>query len=332
MFESHPGTLDGSLVADTPRGRRLLGAHELAQTGRAEGDPLPLDLIDPDPRNPRAKLVEIDALAESIKDFGLLQAVLVRPVGERFQVVAGHRRLAAYAKLREMEPLDPRWRAIPAAIRTMDDDRAYLALITAQAHSAQWKPREQAAALEVLALGGLTLREIGERLHRTESWASKRLRVFSDAVLSGYVQTGRLSPGVADVIVSVRDPDERRALADRAAAESWTQDQAQAEVRRRTLDVQVRDLGRRARELVDLLSQVEGRAIGVEVFRDLWTLHGRVEVLASQARGAQPHVPTIEEAERAAGVTEAAKARAEARRVETARRARAAQRAQRRPR
>jgi ParB family chromosome partitioning protein len=281
------------------RNNRLLTDQELAESGPAEAVRIPIDLIDPNPRNPRAQMVELDALAENLKTFGLLQPVTVRRQGERYELVGGHRRLAAFAMLKAREPLELQWRTIPAVVRAFDDDDSYLALISSQVHSKSWKPREEAAALERLVVAGRNLRQIGESLNRTESWASKRLRVYADAVLSGYVQTGRLATGVAEELLTVVDVETRKELADRAVAEKWSQDQARGQVRALRLDKQLADLRRRARELVDLLSAVDPRRIPIDTTRDLWTLHGRIEVLA---RGA-PTVPTIAEAEAAAGVT-----------------------------
>lgn len=279
---------------------QLLSPHELAERGPAEAVRLPLELIDPSPRNPRAKLNEIDLLADSIRTFGLLQPITVRRAdGERYEVIGGHRRLAAFGLLREREPHEVQWRTIPSVVRTADDDQAELMLIASQVQIAAWKPREEAAALERLVQAGMTLKQVGTAVHRTERWASKRLRVYADPVLSGYVQTGKLPTGVADVLVAVKDVDERRDLAERAAAEGWSQVQAQSELRKRTLGVQLRDIARRAAELADILSSVDPQNLPSGATKDLWLLHGRIEVLA---RAGQPVIPSIEAAQRAAGV------------------------------
>jgi len=305
-------------VTDSPEaGRGLLTDQELAESGPPEAVRIPLELIDPNPNNPRAQLVELEALAENIRTFVLLQPVTVRRHGERYELLGGHRRFAAFGLLKEREPVDVRWRTIPAVVRTFDDEASYLALISGQVHNRGWKPREEAAALERLVVAGRNLKQIGEALNRTESWASKRLWVYSDPVLSGYVQSGKLLTGVAEELLVIRDLDVKRDLAERAAAEQWSQPQARGQVRSLALNRELGSLARRARELVDLLSIVDGRSISVETFADLWTLHGRVEILAAQARGEAPKLPTIEEAEAAAGVTERQKARAEQQRRET---------------
>lgn len=282
-----------------PRSLRLLEPNELAEIGPSPTRSLPLDLIDPSPRNPRVTLDEVDVLADNIATFGLLQPITVRPIGDRYELIGGHRRTAALKLLREREPHNPSWRVVDALIRVADDERANLMRISAQVHSRAWKPREEAAALEQLVLSGMTLKQVGQALNRTESWASKRLRVYADSVLSGYVQTGRLNTGVADVLVSVKDPAVRRDLAEQAAAEGWSQIQAQRAMRKLTLDSQLREVARRAAELAEILSSIDPKRLPTSATRDLWVLHGRIEVLA---RGGTPKIPTIEQAQRVAGV------------------------------
>jgi ParB family chromosome partitioning protein len=280
----------------------LLEAADLAEIGPPEAVRLPLDLVDPNPQNPRRDLVEVDALADNIKAFGLLQPVTVRRQGERYQLLGGHRRRAAFALLREREPHEVQWRSIPAVVRTSDDDdRDYLRLISSQVHVLGWRPREEAAALERLVVAGRTPTQVGEALHRSKAWASKRLRVYADAVLSGYVQTGQLATGVAEELLPILDTETRKAFADRAASEQWSQDQARGEVRALRLDKQLRDIARRTRELLGVLSAIEAARLPSGAARDLWALHGRIEQLAL---GQRPKFPSLDAARKAAGVSE----------------------------
>lgn len=285
--------------AVSERRPRRLEPGELAEEGPPEAVRLPLELVDPNPANPRRDMVEIEALADNIHEFGLLQPVSVRKIGERYELLGGHRRRAAIELLHEREPHDVQWRTIPAVIRRADDERAFLMLLSNQIHTRNWRPREEAAALERLAISGLNLKQIGERLHRVESWVSKRLRVYADAVLSGYVQTGKLATTVAEELLSIKDAAVRQAFAERAIRDSWSQSQARAEVKKLSLDRSLRDIGRSARELLDLLSSVDPQRIPIEAARDLWTLHGRIEVLSDRR---PQRIPTIAEAEKVARV------------------------------
>jgi ParB/RepB/Spo0J family partition protein len=288
--------LPGRLVTEGKT--RLLEPHELAEQGPPEAVRLPIELVDENPRNPRRELAEIDALAENIRVFGLLQPVTVRRQGERYELLGGHRRRAAFALLREQEPHEVKWRTIPAVVRTADDESSYLMLISGQVHNRAWKPREEAAALERLAEVH-TLRQIGDMVHRGESWVSKRLRIYADSVLSGYVQSGRLAAGVAEELLLVDDIEVKTTFAQRAADESWTQDQARAEARALKLDKQLRHIARQARGLLSVLSGIDPTRLPPSATRDLWSLRGRIEQLAT---GQQPVFPTIEAAQRAANI------------------------------
>jgi ParB family chromosome partitioning protein len=292
---SQPGS-SSYVTAPTANGRHLTD-NQLAESGPAEAVRIPLDLVDANPNNPRGALTEIGELADNVRTFGLLQPITVRRAGARYELLAGHRRRAAFLILREQHPADVQWRTIPAVVRSADDDESYLMLLSAQIHSKQWRPREEAAALERLA-ETRTLRDVGALVNRSEGWVSKRLRVYADSVLSGYVQSGKLPTSVAEELLQVSDVALRRDMADQAAAAGWSKDQARGAVRRLRIDAQLRDLGRRVTEMLAILSAIEPRAIPIETARDLAVLRGRIDVMA---RGG-PMLPTIAEAERKAGI------------------------------
>jgi ParB/RepB/Spo0J family partition protein len=304
-------------VTDTPDSRRLLTDQELAESGPAEAIPIPIGLVDANAANPREHLPEIDVLAASIVEFGLMQPILVRRSGERYEVISGHRRRAAYLWLREQQPFETRWLAIPAVVRTEDDeDRALRMLISSQLDTRAWRPREEASMLERLMVSYRSLKRVGEALHRTESWASKRLRIYADSVLSAYVQSGRLLPGVAEELLPVLNPELRKEFAERAVAEGWSQEQARSRVRALRAVTRLADLDKKVLELVDVLSSVNRSQITIGNFRNLQVLRGRIESLEAEARGEAPKMPSIAEAERAAGVTERQKTRAERERLD----------------
>jgi ParB family chromosome partitioning protein len=279
----------------------LLEPNELAEQGPPEAVRIPLDLVDTNPQNPRRDLRDVEALADNIRSFGLLQPVTVRRMGERYELLGGHRRRAAFLALRERYPHEVQWRTIPAVIRSADDDdRAFLMLLSSQLHNTNWRAREEASALERLVLGGRTLQQVGHELHRSEGWVSRRLRVYADDVLSGYVQTGRLPAATAEELLPVLDIGLRRELADRAAEESWTQDKARGEVRSLRPDRQITEVARRARELLDLLSVVDPARLPQGATKDLWTLQRRIVTIGKGG----PTIPSIEQARQVAGVPE----------------------------
>lgn len=292
---------------------RLLDPGALAELGPPEAVRLPINLVDENPNNPRKALTEVAELAESIREFGLLQPITVRrhsvnsPSGVssahdvhdvRYELLGGHRRRAAFLLLAEAEPFNVAWRTIPAVIKTFDDSMAYLALLAGQLHSKSWQPREEAAALESLA-STRTLPEVGALVHKSAVWVSHRLRVYNDSVLSAYVQTGRLSMSVADELRLVADASTRRELAERAVAEEWERGTARSEVRKLKASRMISQIGRLSRDLLEALALVQPAQLPPETTATLWKVRGRIVALG---RGA-PVLPTIAAAEQAAGVS-----------------------------
>jgi hypothetical protein len=106
----------GPLILDcTTRG--LLSAMLQRPTEPNGGlTPLPLSALQPSPRNPRRRLDGVAELAESIREYGLLQPIVVRSVDEGYQVVAGHRRLEAVRALG--------WDTVPAVVQAVDEAHA----------------------------------------------------------------------------------------------------------------------------------------------------------------------------------------------------------------
>jgi ParB family chromosome partitioning protein len=191
---------------------------------------IPLAQIDPSPRNPRQRL-DVDELAASIRAYGLLQPIVVRRAGVRYELVAGHRRLVALQALATMEPAEARWREVEAVVRHANEDQAYLLTLTENLQRSDLAPREEAAALEVLVRQeGWSVRRVAEVIHRDPLYVSRRLRVFDDPILAGPVLANRMPVSTAEIFL--RAPREQRAqLVDRALAEGWTQGQARRAVR-----------------------------------------------------------------------------------------------------
>jgi ParB family chromosome partitioning protein len=195
---------------------------------------VPVDLVDPDPRNPRQRL-DVDELAASIAAYGLLQPVVVREVGARYQLVAGHRRLAAIKRLAEQQPEDERWREVDAVLRWVDEDQSYLLTLTENLQREDLSPREEAAGLEVLVRReGWSVRRIAEAIHRQPMYVSRRLRVFDDPVLAGPVLANDLPVSTAEELLTA-PAEERAELVAEAVACRWGQADARRAVKARRI-------------------------------------------------------------------------------------------------
>jgi ParB family chromosome partitioning protein len=221
-------------VAEPSRGmgRGLAALLTPSTTSGGAGDrdlrQLPVDLIGPNPRQPRKEFDEASlvALAGSLGDRGVLQPVLVRPsAGGTYELIAGERRWRA-AQLAGLE-------TIPALVRIQDDAQSLeLALIENMARE-DLNPIEEARACALLVEElGLTREEIGRRVGRSRVAVSNLLRLLDlpDDALDLLAQ-GELTEGHGRAILMAQGHDERRRLARLAVAEGWNVRRTEAEAR-----------------------------------------------------------------------------------------------------
>ena len=240
------------------------------------GDPhpelreIPLELIAPNPRQPRREFDEqaLLALADSLKERGVLQPVLLRPVaGGTYELIAGERRWRAAA----IAGFD----AVPALVRPHDDAESLeLALIENMARE-DLNPVEEARACSLLVEElGLTREDVGRRVGRSRVAVSNLLRILDlpDDVLD-MLSDGTLTEGHGRAVLMASDHADRRRLARAAVAEGWTVRHTENEAR--AAEGRSEPAVRRARGGPDLhpdqveaavrLGDALGRALGADV-------------------------------------------------------------------
>ena len=127
---------------------------------------------------------EIETLASSIREHGLLQPILIRPLDHGFEIVAGHRRFQACKSLR--------WRFIPCKIREMSDKQAYEIQLTENIQRKSMDPIEEAEAFRryVMDFGWGGVSELAKKISRSEEYVSHRLQLLKlpDSVKEQIVQ------------------------------------------------------------------------------------------------------------------------------------------------
>jgi len=209
-------------VADRPKGmgRGLAAILSVAPSDEPEElRQLPVELIAPNPRQPRTAFEDeaLVGLADSIRERGILQPVLVRPlVGGRYELIAGERRWRAA----RMAGLD----AIPAVVRC-DDDAASLelALIENMARE-ELNPIDEARACAALVEElGLSREDVGLRVGRSRVAVSNLIRLLElpDDALE-LVERGALTEGHGRALLLAADHGDRRRLARAAAEAGWS--------------------------------------------------------------------------------------------------------------
>ena len=177
---------------------------------------LPTDAISANPRQPRTVFDEdaLQELVESIQEVGLLQPIVVRPLGSgRFELVMGERR----------------WRAsqsaglatIPAIVRETEDHELLRDALLENLHRAQLNPLEEAAAYQQLLEDfGCTQDELSGRIKRSRPQISNTMRLLRlPPTVQRRVAAGVLSAGHARALLAVDDPAHQERLAQRIVAE-----------------------------------------------------------------------------------------------------------------
>src|SRR4051812_42247510 len=168
---------------------------------------LPVELISPNPRQPRQSFGDeaLLALAESVRERGLIQPVLVRPrAGGTYELIAGERRWRA-AQLAGLE-------TVPAVVRDHEDRESLeLALIENKARE-DLNPVEEARACALLVEElGLTREDVGRRVGRSRVAVSNLLRLLDlpDEALE-MLARGDLTEGHGRAILMAGNHDDRR--------------------------------------------------------------------------------------------------------------------------
>jgi ParB family chromosome partitioning protein len=180
---------------------------------------LPVVSIQPNPNQPRVHFDE-ESLAElsaSIREIGVLQPILVRPLpGGTYQLIAGERRWRAARRAGLA--------AIPAIIRSTDDLGTVEKALVENLHRQDLTPLEEAAAYQQLSEDfALTHEQIAARVGKSRSAITNTLRLMSlPASIQHLLADGRLSAGHAKALLSSPDRALQEQLAKLAAVENWS--------------------------------------------------------------------------------------------------------------
>ncbi len=187
---------------------------------------LPVDEIRPNPDQPRRRFdpSELERLAQSLREHGLLQPVVVRRGAAGYELVVGERRWRA-ARLAKL----PTIRAVVADVAA--PDRLELALVeNVQRHDLN--PVELALAFRGLADNGWTQDEIGRRVGFDRSSIANYLRLLDlSPEMQQDLEASRFQMGHAKALLGVNDPARRRSLRDRIVRDQLTVRQSEAAAR-----------------------------------------------------------------------------------------------------
>ena len=197
---------------------RGLGA--LIPTGQSAYREVPLSAVEVNPLQPRQHFdaAALEALADSIRQIGVLQPIVVRETGivGQFEIIAGERRWRATRSA----GLD----TIPVVVRAVDDESSLTHALIENVHRADLNPLEEAAAYRQLIDDfGVTHDELGRRMGRSRAAVTNSLRLLSLPLsVQRYLMDGELSAGHARALLGCDDLIELEVLAERAVDEGWS--------------------------------------------------------------------------------------------------------------
>lgn len=190
------------------------GATRGPSTGRLLS--LPVASIEPSSYQPRRHFDDegLMALAESVRELGVLQPVLVREVeGDRYELIAGERRWRAARRAGLV--------VMPAIVRKVDDQRSLEEAVVENLHRADLNALEEAAAYrQLIDEFGLTQDDVARRVGRSRSAVANTLRLFQlPTQVQRLVATGVLSAGHARALLAYPEPAVQTAVAVRVVEE-----------------------------------------------------------------------------------------------------------------
>lgn len=213
----------GDLIRPTAEPDAVPDAAELTHPASPHAAPegsyfaeIPVDAIRPNPKQPRTVFDEdeLAELVESIREVGLLQPVVVRPLGDdHYELVMGERRLRATKAAGHS--------VIPAIVRQTEEHDLLRDALLENLHRAQLNPLEEAAAYQqMLDDFGCTQEELARRIKRSRPQISNTIRLLRlPAPVQRRVAAGVLSAGHARALLMVEDPVAQERLAQRIVAE-----------------------------------------------------------------------------------------------------------------
>ncbi|MBX3293234.1 MAG: ParB/RepB/Spo0J family partition protein [Acidobacteria bacterium] len=199
-------------MARQPLGRGLnaLLGEASAPAAESKTTEIDIDLIEPNPDQPRSRFADdaLEELAQSIRSNGIVQPIVVRQVGTRYQIVAGERRWRAAQKAE--------LRRVPVAVREVSDEKLLELALIENIQRQELNPIEEASAYRKLIDNiGLTQEAVAERVGRSRTSITTAMRLLKlPATIQKDLENGMLSAGHGRALLLTDDPDVQRSVAD----------------------------------------------------------------------------------------------------------------------
>jgi len=201
--QPHSTTASGAAAAPAP-------AREATLPGPLQLD---IDLIEPSPYQPRTRFREeaLDELARSIQSSGIIQPLVVRPIGSRFQLIAGERRWRAAQRAGLTK--------VSVIVRQVPDELALEMTLVENIQREDLNAIEAARAFErLMDEFQLTQESVAERTGKDRATVANSIRLLKlEPTIQDWIEEGKLTAGHGRALLAVADSPLRMRYAQRAS-------------------------------------------------------------------------------------------------------------------
>jgi ParB family chromosome partitioning protein len=207
-------------------------AAAVAPAQGVAGGPLQvdIDLVDPSPYQPRTRFAEagLEELAQSIRTSGIIQPLLVRKIGTRYQLIAGERRWRASQRAQLLR--------VPVVIREVSDEQALELTLVENIQREDLNPIEQARAFDrLMEEFHLTQDEVASKTGKDRATVANSVRLLSlEQPLLEWIEEGKITAGHGRALLAVEDRKLRNDLAQKASRGKLTVRQLERMATRRS--------------------------------------------------------------------------------------------------
>jgi ParB family chromosome partitioning protein len=205
-----PAIDNQSAPVTTGGGAAAAPAREAGTHGPQEID---IDLVEPSPYQPRTRFREeaLDELARSIQASGIIQPIVVRPIGNRYQLIAGERRWRAAQRAG--------LKRVSTIVRQVSDELALEMTLVENIQREDLNPIEAARAFErLMDEFQLTQESVAERTGKDRATVANAVRLLKlEPTIQEWIEEAKLTAGHGRALLAVIDPQLRMRYAQRAS-------------------------------------------------------------------------------------------------------------------
>jgi len=187
-----------------------------------------VERIDPNPRQPRKSFNDIDIseLAQSLKDYGVIQPLVLTKKGERYELIAGERRLRA-AKMADLKK-------VPVVVRDYDEQKKLEVALVENIQRSDLNPMEKAMAYRQLMDDfNLTVEETARRVGKSRPQVSNTIRLMAlPEEICNALSHGQLTEAHAIYLIGIDNPVRQMDIFRKIIQNNWTVKETGRQVRR----------------------------------------------------------------------------------------------------